>query len=460
MPGPDDRAIVPRRETLPALERAEPRPRSAPDRAFSPTRPLLVGFVALFLLVFGLGAWSALASIAGAVVSGGMIEVEGNRQAVQHPDGGVIGAILAKDGDTVEAGQVLLRFDDTLQRSELAIVEGQLFELLARKARLVAERDAAAAPAFPAELEDAAASDPGIGALMRGQEQLFAARRESAAKEAEQLRERIGQIERQIDGIGAQIAALSEQRDLIASELADQQTLLERGLTQASRVLSLRRESARLGGLLGELQAREAQSRAQITETEIIILRLDTDLREQAIAELRDLEVQEIALRERRLSMQETLSRLEVRAPAAGVIYARQVNTVGAVVRPADVLMYVVPQDEPLVITARIATINIDEVRVGQEASLRFPAFDHRTTPEIFGVVTRVSADAFIDQATGIAYYTAELLPLEGEAEKLGAQQLLPGMPVEAYIRTGERTPLNYLLKPFADYFNRAFRET
>ncbi|NNU81643.1 HlyD family type I secretion periplasmic adaptor subunit [Halovulum dunhuangense] len=428
--------------------------------AFSAARPVALGFAALAILVIGLGGWSAMARISGAVVTGGMIEVEGNRQAVQHPDGGVIGDIRVIEGQDVTAGEVLLRFDDTLLRSELAIIEAQLFEGLARKARLVAERDGADAPEFAPDLLAAATGSRDVQELIDGQRQLFFARRDSAEAEADQLRERIRQIERQIEGVGAQIAALSEQRSLIGEELADQQSLLERGLTQAGRVLALKRESARLGGLVGELQAREAQARAQISETGIQILRLTSTLREEAIAELRDLEVREFELRERRLAMLETLSRLDVRAPVSGIVYGRQVNSVGAVVRPADVLMYVVPQDEPLVIAARIETIHIDQVRVGQAASLRFPAFDQRMTPEIEGVVTRVSADAFTDQNTGIAYYTAELLPLPGETDKLGDRQLLPGMPVEAYIRTGERTPLNYLVKPLADYFNRAFRET
>ncbi|WP_112320773.1 HlyD family type I secretion periplasmic adaptor subunit [Oceanibium sediminis] len=452
---------VPARDAskLPATREVPPTARAARP-AWSQRRPLFIGFAALVVLLLGIGLWSVSVTISGAVVTSGMIEVEGNRQAVQHISGGVVGEILVEDGDPVQAGEVLLRLDDTIERSELAIIEGQLFEILARKARLTAERDGADDVAFDAELVAVAQNRPDVASLMQGQARLFDARRETLDKQTRQLRERTLQIEQQIQGTRAQIAALSEQSALIAQELADQQSLLDRGLTQASRVLALRRESARLGGLLGELQAREAESRAQITQTEIEILQLESNLREDAITTLRDIDYREIELRERRLSTTETLLRLEVRAPVDGVVYARQVNTIGAVVQPAQVLMYVVPQEQPLVISSRIETIHIDQVRIGQEASLRFPSFDQRMTPEIMGVVTKVSADAFVDETTGAAYYTAELLPLEGEAAKLGQNQLLPGMPVEAYIRTGERTPLNYLLKPLADYFNRAFRET
>jgi len=427
--------------------------------AWNPRRPLAIGFVSVFLLVGGLGTWSAMANISGAVISAGLIEVEGNRQAVQHAEGGTVGEILVTEGQRVVAGDILLRFDATLLRSELAIVESQLFEILARKARLEAERDGAGDVEYSPELIEVAANQVDISELMLGQKRLYHARAETLQKQTEQLRERILQIELQIRGTQAQIEALSVQRSLIQEELDDQRSLLDRGLTQASRVLSLQREASRLDGELGSLQAQEAQARGQVTETEIEILRLTTTLREEAITTLRDLDSRALELRERRLSMRERLSRLDVRAPASGVIYDRQTNTIGAVARAADVLMYVVPEEQPLVISTRIEPINIDQVQVGQEAALRFSAFDQRTTPEIMGVVTRVSADAFVDETTGAAYYAAQMQPQPGEIEKIN-QVILPGMPVEAFIRTGERTPLNYLLKPLADYFNRAFRET
>lgn len=427
---------------------------------WSVRRPLLIGFVALFVLVFGLGAWSALTNISGAVVGSGMIIVEGNRQPVQHPEGGTVGEILVREGTRVEAGDLLVRLDGAQMRSELAIVESQLFEIMARRGRLTAERDGADSVAFDQELVALAASGNAVKDLVEGQARLFEARRDSLAREREQLRERKTQIGNQVIGATAQLEALQEQLSLIQQELDDQQTLLDRGLTQASRVLSLQRERARLGGQVGELMAQTAGLRAQITEIEIEILKLTTNLREQAISELRDIQYREIELKERRLAMRETLSRLDVRAPVQGTVYDRQVNTLGAVIRPADVIMYIVPEGIPLVISTRIASINVDEVRVGQEAALRFSAFDQRTTPEIYGVVSKVSADAFIDEQTGFTYYEAEILPKEGEIERLGGVTLVPGMPVDSFIKTADRTPLNYLVKPLADYFNKAFRET
>lgn len=462
---PVRRAKLPAKAPESRPAKPEPHPSAAPaeasaaQQAWSPSGPLRVGFAALVILVVGIGGWSAFARISGAVISSGMVQVEGNRQAVQHSEGGLVGEILVKDGDRVEAGDVVLRLDDKLLRSDLAVIEGQLHELLARKSRLIAERDAAETVTFSSELTSVVDTMPEVNDLMEGQRQLFRARRETLDKQASQLRERIVQTENQVQGIESQIAALATQRDLIAEELDDQQSLLDRGLTQQSKVLALRRESARLEGELGELQARAAQSKGQISETELEILRLEADMREQAITRLRDLEYNEIELRERRRSTLEVLSRLDVRAPVTGLVYSRQVNTVGAVVRPADVLMYIVPQEQPLVITSRIPTIHRDLVNAGQPATLRFPAFDQRTTPVLEGIVTKVSADAFTDENTGVAYYTAELLPLEGELQKIEGREIVPGMPVESYIRTGDRTPMNYLLKPLTDYLNKAFRE-
>ncbi len=427
---------------------------------WSARKQLVVGFGTLVVLVLGMGSWSILTNIAGAIVAPGMIEVEGNRQVVQHPDGGVVGAINVNDGDMVQAGDVLIQFDDKLLRSELAIVEGQLFELGARRGRLVAERDGADEIEFDFELLEQAQLRPDVKDIVEGQERLFHARRKTRSEEIEQLGERKIQIGNQIAGATAQLDGLTEQLELLEVELADQQSLLDKGLAQAGRVLALQRERAGIGGSVGELQASIAESRGRIAETEIEILRLDSTLREEAITTLRDLQYREIELRERRLSALETLSRLDIRAPVSGLVYGRTVHALRSVVRPADPVMYIVPQDDRLVINSRVETIHIDQVHIGQEAILRFSAFDQRQTPELTGVVQRVSADVLTDEVTGQSYYEAQIQPIDGELAKLGDVVLVPGMPVEAFVKTGDRTPLNYLLKPLTDYFSKAFRET
>ncbi len=422
--------------------------------------PLLIGSIALLVLVGVIGVWSVQARIAGAVIASGMVQVENNRQVLQHPQGGVVGELMVKDGDIVSAGEVLLRFDDTQLRSELAIIEGQLFELLARKARLQAERDGLDTLLPSDALLAEAADDPSVQDLIDGQQRLFEARADTLRQSAEQIAEQIAQAGNQINGADAQLDALETQKTLIEIELKDTRILFEKGLTPASRVSALQREQARLLGEIGNLTARVAQLRGQIADLSIQRIALTTRLREEAISTLRDQQFQEVELVQRRLSTLETLSRTDLRAPVGGVVYDSRVFALQSVVSPAEPIMYIIPQDQPMVISARIDPIHVDEVHVGQEASLRFAAFDQRMTPEVFGRVTKLSADVFTDQVTGVSYYQIELVPSEEDMLKLGGQALLPGMPVEAFIKTTDRSPLNYLTKPLADYFARAFRES
>lgn len=419
----------------------------------------LLGLLTLAVLLGGLGVWSVTVTIAGAVVASGQVMVESNRQVVQHPDGGVVGEILVSNGDMVDAGQILLRLDSTLQQSRLAIVEGQLFEAMARQGRLLAERDGSGAFVVADELA-ALRDQPAIQALIAGQISLFDARAATLNDQRAQLRERIIQIDNQIAGSAAQKTALQIQLDLIQAELRDQQDLLSRGLTQAGTVSALQRESARMQGGIGEIDASIAEARGRIAEIELEILRLASSFREEAISSLRDLELAEIELRENRIALLETLSRMDIRAPRAGIIHGLSVHAIRAVVQGAEPILYIIPQDSPLIIAAKIPTIDIDQVFVGQPARLRFAAFDQRNTPELAGHIARLSPDSLLDERSGLTYYAAELAIDPGEMALLGDNQtLLPGMPVEAFIATSERTPLSYLLKPMADYFNRAFRE-
>jgi HlyD family type I secretion membrane fusion protein len=430
----------------------------APDRWR--LKPLLtVGYLTLFLLVFGIGAWAAVSRIAGAVVGAGALEVQGNRQVVQHPTGGVIKAIHARNGDKVEAGDVLIELDGEDLRPELGTVEGQWFEMLARKSRLQAERGQIDTITFDPELTSRAAASPEIATLIAAQEQQFRARLKSRKQEDAQLEEQKIQIGNQNEGLLALQAATKSQIALLSREIEGQQTLLDQGLTQVTRVLTPQRELARLEGTAGQVESSIAENRGKIAEIEIQRLRLVTKAREDAIAELRELEFQEIETRERRRQILDRMARLYLRAPVSGTVYDSTADTVRAVIRPADPVMYVVPKDTPLIVRTRIDTINIDQVHVGQEAILRFSAFDQRTTPELRGRVTDVSADAYSDERTGQQYYKADIELDEKEAERIAHVTLLPGMPVESFIQTGSRSALSYFVKPMGDYFTRAFRD-
>ncbi|NVO29164.1 HlyD family type I secretion periplasmic adaptor subunit [Donghicola sp. C2-DW-16] len=431
------------------------------ERDWSVRQPLLIGLIGLLVLVGGFGTWAVATSISGAVVASGKIEVDRNRQVVQHLDGGIVSEILVDEGDTVSEGDVLIRLDPTELRSSLLITEGQLFELMARRGRLEAEIEEAAEITFEEELLSAAKSRPEIANLIDGQLRLFHARRESIERETEQLQKRSKQIREQIVGIKAQQDATRAQLKLVEEELKNQTSLLDRGLAQASTVLNLRRVQADLSGTLGELIADQAQSEERITEIDIEVLKLGTTQREEAITRLRDLQYRELEFAETRRSLVEKLNRLDITAPVSGVVYGLQVKTPRAVIQAAAPVLYLVPQDRPLVIAVQVSTTDIDELFMGQEVALRFSALDQRETPELFGMVRLLSADAFEDERTRQSYYRAEIELKGGELDRLPKNtQLIPGMPVEAFLKTADHSPMTYLLKPFLDYFAKAFRET
>ena len=431
-------------------------PSDNPKQRWSTTGPMTLGLIALLVLVGGFGTWAVMAQITGAVIASGQIEVDRNRQVIQHPDGGVVDVILVQEGDAVVKGDILIRLDASLLKSELAVVEGQLFEIIARRGRLEAERDGETALTFDPLLSDV----PQGPSLIAGQTRLFDARLESNMRTIEQLQQQRAQISSQISGIAAQQTALATQSDLIQQELTDQQTLLRQQLIQASRVLALQRQEANLLGRVGELTASAAQAAERRTEIEIQILTLASTRREEAITRLRDLQYNELELSERRRTLRQRLDRLDLRAPVSGIVYGMQVFAEQSVIRGAEPVIFLVPQDRPLVIATKVQPTDIDQIHLGQDVTLRFSAFDQRRTPELMGTVTLVSADIFLDVATQVSYYQAEVQLNEGEAEKLPEDMvLIPGMPVEAFVRTADRSPMDYLLKPLADYFAKAFRE-
>jgi len=409
------------------------------------------GIATLAVVVGGFGAWAVLSTIDGAVVASATLQVPQNRQIVQHPDGGVVERIAVTDGQSVGAGELLIRLDGSDLRSQLSIAEGQLFEVEARLARLLAERDGAAEITFTDALP---ASRPDVALLMEGQRTLFVARAETFTAQLDQLSQREGQVGNQIDGLKAQTGANDEQRRLIAEELADQRRLLAEGLTQRARVRQVEREKAQLEGEAGALVASLAEASGRITEYRMQATGLIAQRREDAITQLRDFSYQQAELAETRRALQQKIDRLDIRAPVAGRVLALAVTTPNAVISPADPVLWIIPQQEALVAEARIPPVNVDEVQAGQPVRLTLPAFSGRAAPELEGTVVQVSADTLQDKQ-GLSFYTARisLVPPEGVI-------LTPGMPAEAFIRTGSRSPMDYLLQPFTSYFDKAFRES
>ncbi len=427
---------------------------------WSPKTYILTGVLTLALLVGGVGGWSAFAQLAGAVIATGELRVESHRQVVQHPDGGVVADILIKDGDRVAAGDVLFRLDDTRQRAELGIIDVQLDEARATTARLIAERDGASAITIPRALEERAAADQRLKTVLHDQEKLHAARIRSLEAEKTQLFRQIEQARERIVGASAQIAALETQTALANEERESQQKLFDKGLATAAPLMALKRDVARLSGEIASLRSSIAEAESEIAEIEVERLQLDGDRREEAIAELRELDALIAELGQQRIVIADQLTRMDIRAPRAGVVHALNVHARRAVIQPAEALLYLVPEDEALIIDVQVTPTEIDAIYLGQPVDLRFPAFNMRATPSIPGRVETISADRSVNEESGERFFSIEVALADDTFQDFASEfRLLPGMPVEAHIQTESRTPISYLVKPLTDQVARALRE-
>lgn len=418
---------------------------------------LIAGTAAVVLLVAGMGGWAYTTEISGAVIAPGVLVVDSNVKKVQHPTGGVVRELLVDNGDHVIAGQVLVRLDETQAQASLAILTKRLDELMARQAREEAERDGANEIAFPAEMINRR-SEPDVAKLIAGQERLFEIRRHAREGQRAQLTERIEQLKQEIAGLLAQETAKVSESDWIRKELEGVMTLWQKNLIQFTRVVSLQRDVARVDGERAELVSSVAQAKNKIAEIELQILQIDQDLRAEVGKDLASIRAEIAETSEQKIAAEDVLSRIEIRAPQDGTVHEMAVHTVGGVVASGEAIMMIVPVKDALDVEAKIAPQMINQVRIGQTAVLRFSSFDQRTTPEIDGVVTRVSPDLIKDPKTNEEYYSVRIR-IHTETAKNLKLELVPGMPVESFIKTDERTVLSYLMKPLDDQVMRAFRE-
>jgi HlyD family secretion protein len=421
-------------------------------------RHLIVAGIAILVLVGGIGGWAAATNLAGAVVATGHFVVDSYVKKVQHPTGGIVGEILVRNGQRVHAGDVVMRLDPTQTRSSLAIVTKRLDEFAARKGRLEAERDDAEVIEFPEELT-ARAHIPEVARLLTGERRLFELRREARRGQKAQLRERIAQYEKEVSGLAAQQIAREEGAALIERELTGLRGLFEKGLVSIQRMMALEREAASLRGDRGRLVESQAQSAGKISETQLQIIQIDQDLRSEVAKELREVEAQTAEFIERKVAAEDQLKRIDLLAPQDGVVHELAVHTVGGVISAADTVMSIVPDHDKLALEAQVVPQDIDQIQLGQKAVLRMSAFNQRTTPELNGEVSRIAADLTQDQKTGLSYYLVRISVPPAELSRLGKLVLVPGMPAEAFIQTGERTVVSYLVKPLHDQIMRAFRE-
>ncbi|MCB1515619.1 MAG: HlyD family type I secretion periplasmic adaptor subunit [Hyphomicrobiaceae bacterium] len=425
----------------------------------APVHHLIFGGVFVVLGLFGgFGLWAARTELAGAVIAPATVVVESSVKKVQHPTGGIVGAIHVRNGDLVREGDLLITLDDTQTRANLQILTNQIVETSARLARLTAEQTGAATLRFPDEIEQWS-TDTAVSQIINGETVLFDSRRLSLEGQEKQLRERILQFEKEIAGLTAQRAAKATEIELISSELASLATLEQKRLVPASKMIALRREAARLKGEHAQIEAGIAQAKGRIAEVEIVILQQVQQFKKEVAAETRDAQARQAELSERRVAAEDQLKRINILAPVTGHVHQLAVHTVGGVVSPAEPILLIVPDGDALTLDAQVAPRDREQIALGATAKIRFAAFNQRTTPEIEGRVKLIAADLSEDRRTGLPYYSVRIAISDGELARIAGATLVPGLPADVQIRTESRTALSYLVKPIEDQFAKAFRE-
>ncbi len=422
-------------------------------------RHAAVGLLGVLGLFGGLTLWAAFTDIQGAVIAGGSLIVEGFSKQVQHADGGIVTQILARDEDAVQEGQVLLTLDDTTIKANLGVINSQRNESLVIEARLNAELAQQTSFALPAELAPLA-DDPEIASHFATQQQILAARVADQAGKTGQLREQIAQLDHQIEGLEIQLTAANRQYDVIAERTADMEGLYAKNLVEAGQIATLRLQLASAEGEKGRLMAEIAQTRATIAEKQLQIEQITTDFTQRALDELQRTRQLLTEATQQKVAGEDKLAKTVIRSPQTGIVHESIVHTVGGVVGSGQTLMMIVPQSDDLMVGIHIDPMDIDQIQVGQKVHLRFSSLDQRKTPEAWGAIEKVSPDLVVNQQTGRGYYTANVRIESEERAKLPKGiKLLPGMPVEAFVTTGERSVLDYLIHPFVAELQLAFRE-
>ncbi len=430
---------------------------AAVSAKWSASRPVRSGLIILTIGFVGALAWASVAEIRGAVIASGSVEVESGRQVIQHPDGGIVAAIRVRDGERVDEGAAILELDATELASEQSLLVRQSREARAQIDRLSVESGGGEQLVF--RDQNLAENDPVVKTLLTEERTLFDTGRELLAQTVAQIEERKVSTASYIEGMKLQLAATQDQLDLIESEVRDKEALLEKAMIARPEVLRLLREKARLRGVVGEMKAEIAQGQSAIASYEFERLRILSGRREKAQAEMRALQLREAEITERLRAIETRLSRLVLRAPMAGVVHGLRVFTVGGVIPAGVEVAMIVPDGVPLVLSVRIDPGQIDEVQPGQDVTVIFQSFNTRTAPEFIGRVRTVSADTIVDEGTGLSFYTARVVLDEPSEEAARVRGILPGMPVDAFIQTRARTPVDFLLDPFVYYIRHAFRE-
>ena len=439
-------------------EGSSSRSTGAPTAPTSIGKILVAGYLVVGIGLVGFLLWAVSVPLSSAVITPGVVKVDTNRKAIQHLEGGIVEEIRVRDGDRVAAGEVLILLDGTRAVATLSVLESSQDAALAQDARLRAERDGRSSIEFPAILLSRG-QDPSVAELLKSQRALFAARRASMTGEMEILSQQIDYLQQDITGLNAQLRSKERQKEIAGGELSDLRGLVSRGLSDKMRLLTLERELADLEGDRGELLSGIASANSQIAEKELRQLQIEKGLHEEVVSELRKLQMELLDLAERTNAARHTVEHTEIRAPVAGTVVDLRAHTEGGVVAAGETLLEIVPAADRLIVEAKVRPEDIEGVRVGLAAGVKFSALKQRSTPEVNGVVRYVAADIVEDPRSGVAYFVSRIEVSDEELKRLGGIRIQPGMFAEVFIRTGERTPAQYLLQPLLDSFRRAWRE-
>jgi HlyD family secretion protein len=413
--------------------------------------------ILLVAIVVG-GGWFVFVPLAGAVVVPGNLVVQSNVKTIQHPTGGVVAEIKVQNGTRVQFGDLLVRLEATQAETSQQVVDKQLDEMRAREARLVAERDDRGTIDFPRQLS-ARSTDETVRSLLASEDTLFKARFSARQSQKDLLQSRIAQLTEEISGLGAQIESKARQIELISGELTGVQDLYDKHLVPLTRLTALQRDAARIEGERGQLTSSIAETKSKIGEAKLQIVRTDQDFRSDVVKQLGEVQSKEAEFVERSVAAHDLLDRIEIRAPASGSVQQLAAHTIGGVIKAGETIMEIVPDTDDLQIEAHVQPKDIDHVKTGQKAFVRLTAFSQRTTPQLNGNVSYVSADTGHDQQTNTPLYTVRVTLPEEERRRLNGQQLVPGMPAEVFVQTGSRSMLSYVFEPISDQMRRAFVE-
>ncbi len=420
---------------------------------------LICAGLLVVILVGGVGLWGGLMEIRGAIIAPGTVVVETNTKSVQHMEGGIVRSIMVTDGDSVEAGDVLIRLDDTVTRANLAVVTKQLDNLYSQEARLIAERDGTEDILFPARSVATNNQSQMLQTIHEGQRRMLMAKNKNLSGRQDQMRAQIEQYKKQIDGLSQQRDAKEIEIQLIDGELEDLNKLLKKRLVTESRVTALMREKTKLQGEYGDFIAQIAKTEEAIAERNIQIIQIEEDVLTKTLEQLQQVRAEIAQLEEKKIAAQDQLMRMDIKSPLAGTVHDLTIHTIGGVISAGEVVMQVVPREDVLIVEAQVQPIDVDQLTPNQLATVRLPSFDQRTTPELKARVKTISPDLLEDPKSGLSFYMAELTIPEAELSKLGSKRLVPGMPVEAFMQTDSRTVISYIMKPMVDQIAHAMRE-